>query len=101
MQKIVVKQGQSVLDIAIVYTGDVKESFKIAVINNISITDELFPGQILEVPAVVNKRIVELFRDYNQPATAIMESKFIIDDNEEIIPEGIGFWAIEKNFIVS
>lgn len=99
MQTIVVKQGQSVLDIAIVYTGDVKTSFDIAVLNGIAITDDLPAGKNLIVPDVINKNIVALFNERNQPATDLRNKK-VFGGEAETQFTGIEYWAIEKNFKV-
>ena len=96
MSSIVVKQGQSLMDIAIVYTGDVNTCFQIASLNNLSITAQLEKGQILAVPEVVNKKIVELFPEKHQPATDLSDI-----EGTEVELEGVGYWIINKNFIVS
>ncbi|CAM2904552.1 hypothetical protein [Flavobacterium frigoris] len=96
---VIVLNSQSLLDIAIRYLGTVEAALDIAVLNKISITEDLVPGQILELPNVDYgyQEIVTFFNaNKTQPATALS------DDNKAIIEgdSGIGFWTIEDNFIV-
>lgn len=95
MQTVIVKQGQSILDIAIIYTGDAVIGFDIAKLNNLSITDVLTAGQKLIVPDVIKKNIVALFDPKNQPATDVTKTG---EPGEA--PEGISYWILNKNFIV-
>jgi len=91
--------NQSLLDVAIRYFGTVEAVLAIAILNNISITQELVPGQILEIPDsdYGYQEIVTFFNvNKKQPATALTEeNKAIIEGNS-----GIGFWVIEDNFII-
>lgn len=95
MQTITVKQGQSIIDIAIIYTGDATSGFDIANLNGLAITDVLTTGQQLFVPDVIKKNIVTLFDPKNQPATDVTQTG---EPGET--PEGISYWIVNKNFIV-
>lgn len=89
----IVLEGQSLLDIAIQTGGSVECIFDLAVRNNISITDSLQAGQVLDSPTIVNKQIADYYRQRNiHPATAprVMEEKI-----------GIGNWVIGVNFQIN
>ncbi len=96
MATVKVKQGQSLLDIAVQYTGSVENAFSIALLNSISLADQLEINQELIVPEPTNRSIVALFSDKNIPASykALTEAQ---------LPEtgGIGEMIIEQTFIVN
>jgi len=95
--EITVKNNQCLPDIALQAFGSAESVFDIAEANNISITEDLNAGQILKIPAssaFVQRRVAEYYAVNGIiPATAIT--------NENQIAEGIGFWAIEYDFIIS
>ena len=98
MAQVLVIEGQSILDIAIAKCGSAEAAFEIALLNEISITEKLIPGQTLELPAVVKKDVVEYYQSKGiNPATNITSDEF----NSTIGGDGIGYWAIENDFIVS
>ena len=81
-----VLQGQSIFDIAIQELGSDEGAFDLAVLNGISVTDELTPGQELALPAIVNKAIASYYANKGiKPATV---------DNE-IISEVSRVWFEE------
>jgi len=91
----IVLEGQSLLDIAVQECGSVEAVIAIAVLNNISITDDLQVGQVLQMPAPVNKQIAQYYKSKNlKPATA-GNLDFMNQD------EGVGFWSIGNDFIIS
>lgn len=99
MQTIIVLDNQSLLDIAIRYCGTVEAVVAIAVLNNVSVTAELVPGKILQVPEqdYGYREIVAYYQDNKlQPATGLT------DQDKAIIRgrSGIGYWAIGVDFIV-
>ena len=99
MSQIIVLNDQCLLDIAIRYFGTVEAVLSIAILNNISITADLVPGQVLELPNLDfgYGEIVAFFEANKiQPATALTEENKAIIEGDS----GIGFWAIEDNFIV-
>jgi hypothetical protein len=58
--------------------------------------DELTPGAALVVPAVLNKQVANYYNVNNiRPATALSAS------DAALLHEGIGFWLVEYDFIVS
>lgn len=96
-KEIIIRPGQSVTDIAIEHAGQEDAAWTIAELNNISITEVLTAGQTLLIPDVdgnAQKRIVKVFSDNGyHPASDV-------DIDTEIL-EGIEYWGIEYDFIVS
>jgi hypothetical protein len=91
--------SQSLLDVAIRHCGTVQAVVDIAILNNISITADLVPGQLIELPSkdYGNQEVINFFVINNiDPATALTQ------DNEALTEgnSGIGFWEIGNNFIV-
>jgi len=69
--KVLVLQGQSIFDIAVIYLGSAEGAYALAAFNGISVTDVLIPGQELELPPVVSRSIAEYYSNKgSQPATA-------------------------------
>lgn len=96
---IIVLYNQTLSDVSIRYCGTVEAITEIAILNNISITSELFPGQTIEIPNKDYgfKEVVNYF-DINKvnPATALTDENAVIMEGDS----GIGFWEIENDFIV-
>ncbi len=96
-----VLHNQSLLDIAIQWTGSVANVFLIAQANGLAVSDELVAGSELTIPdtVVLDTDIKTYYTSRAiQPATAITT---IIDDNTEPKLEGIGYWIIGDDNIVS
>lgn len=99
MAKVIVQYGQTWLDIAMQEMGDVQRVIEIVQLNGRSLTDELQAGEELEVPVFEpsKRKLVALFSDpANKPASG---SNVIGGDTIE--GEGIEFWGIENDFLVS
>jgi hypothetical protein len=91
MRKITVYPGQTLADIALRYCGQLEAAFTIAHLNDVGITVPLEAGQQLTVPEPDDPRTVQLLeRGGHQPAAQVIEEG-----------QGIGYWTIEENFIVS
>jgi hypothetical protein len=91
MSSVIVQPGQTIIDLAIQYCGSVEVANELAQLNDKSITDELQVGETLLVPEVFNKRVRQVVVEQSiQPATNL-------GDDEE----GIGYWGIEYDFIIS
>ena len=96
---IIVLDNQTLLDIAIRHCGTIEALTDIAILNNISITSDLFPGQTIEIP---NKdygfqEVVNYFEiNKVNPATGLTDENTAIIEGDS----GIGFWEIENDFIV-
>lgn len=97
MNSVIVKQGQSLLDIAVRYIGNPEAFIEIANLNGLDITAVLQPGKILLIPAVENKKVISVFNSKNEPATDYLN--YELEGSEDL--EGIGYWIINKNFKVS
>lgn len=94
-----VKDRQSLLDIALQVCGSIEAVMSIAVRNGVSVTDDLTAGTLLEYEPedVVDKRVVEIYRREGiEPATSLSR-----EDMEALSQEGIGFMAVETDFIIS
>lgn len=99
MSKITVTSRQNLLDIAIQHGGSLEAVFEMAMTNNRSITDDLNTGEELEAPAMMDQKTVQHFAVNNlQPATAITTAEIA---QQTAGGEGIEFWGIEIDFIVS
>ncbi|WP_165026829.1 hypothetical protein [Dysgonomonas sp. ZJ279] len=93
MQNIKVTQGQWLGDIAVREAGTIEALFDLAVQNNVSITDDIEIGTVLQLSSVTNRAVVNYFERYAvEPATAQIQG---------YRGEGIEFWFIERDFIVS
>jgi hypothetical protein len=91
-----VLNGQSLFDLAVQEAGDIEAVFDFAGANAISITDELVVGTVLVVPAMVNKQVADYYRVNGiNPATALNAT------DAGLMHEGIDFWFVEFDFIVS
>ena len=91
MSSVVVRPGQTLADIAVEHLGGMERVFDLATLNGLAITDELTPGQSLELPEIENSR-AKRFHDArtNSPAANIGET----------VRDGIGFWTIGDTFEV-
>jgi hypothetical protein len=89
---------QNMFDIAVQLYGDLSGVFQLAKDNSKDMTTELLPGEVLKSrKEVINKLIVDYYRGRNiKPATGLSP-----EENEQLKPEGIDYWAIEVDFIVS
>jgi hypothetical protein len=91
--------NQSLLDVAIRHYGTVGAVADIAILNNISITQDLVPGQMFEIPNTdySNQEVINYFSiNKADPATGVAKI-----DLETITPKlGIGTMRIGTTFIV-
>lgn len=95
MQTIKAGEGQTLIDIAMQYMGNSKRAMELSALNELSLTADLLPGQLIKVlsPAVEDKKKVDEFTKWKLcPASG---------DQTVIKPEGIGFWIIGIDFKVS
>ena len=94
-----VLDGQTLLDIAIQLCGSAEAAYDIALLNGLCISDDLVVGRELMIPDVLNKQINSYYTSKDlRPATGISLTSSI-----DIPPalQGIGYWAIETEFIIS
>lgn len=97
--KITALHNQTLLDVAIRHCGTVEAVADIAILNNISITQDLIPGQLIELPNkdYGNQEVVNFFASNKiDPATALTDEHTALTEGNS----GIGFWEIGNNFIV-
>lgn len=91
-----VAEGQTIFDVAIQRLGSCEAAFKLALLNKLSVTDELTPGLSLMLPEPWDN---DIFNYYTNKAL-IPRTEALAEENE-ILNEGIGYWAIDVDFIVS
>jgi hypothetical protein len=98
MQRIKVKYNQTNLDIALMAFGDAEKVFDLPNLNNASITDDLEVGVVIEnIPiAEFNKKGIAATMNKQQFIPASKK-----DNYENLHPEGVDYWAIESDFIIS
>jgi len=88
-------KGQSLFDVACICLGAAEAAIQIALLNGISVTDDLVVGQELKLPDVVNRDIVSYYANNGlNPATGIT-------DTEVERLGGLGYMALGIDFIVS
>lgn len=91
----IVYQGQSFIDKVLETTGSSENAFEMALLNGFSLTDDVVIGQELQSSRVTRKGVVAIFKKDNRPASALRNNYDAVVENE-----GIGYMAIESNFIV-
>lgn len=101
--KAVVLDCQSLLDIAVQELGDISGVFELAEKAGLSLTEELETGLEMELPAVAaDKQVAAYYASrWIRPATAITIDSTSGPGGGELLLEGIEFWGIEYDFIVS
>lgn len=91
--------NQTLLDISIYLFGTAIGALPIAIANNISLTDDLEVGAVLNIPIESDFR-QRLVAEYFQ-SNSIKPSTGITTIEKEIeLPSGIDYWAIEVDFEV-
>ena len=96
MQTIKINEGQTLLDVAIQHTGDASRAFEIALANGLNFSDDLEIGTVVLVPeaSVENKKNVA---DFVKTNTTPASKK----DDTGLLLEGVDYWAIGDEFIIS
>jgi len=88
--------GQTWVDMVLQQLGDEHKLFDLVDLNGTGITDDLIPGTVIECPAYdLDKKAIINILQVKRPA-----SEKIIPPGEPQ-PEGIEYWAIELDFVVS
>lgn len=95
---ITVTNNQSMMDVAIQNCGSFEAAFDLAMLNDISLTDDLSAGASLTETAISNNDVVVAYNAAHVcPATAVTTDEI----NEALgVEEGIEFWAIQIDFEV-
>lgn len=87
----IVQAGQSLADIAIQYLGNVSALPALAMLNGLAMTDQVEPGTRLQLPAAATPAVVNYMSTGGfAPASNVQDEL-----------EGIGYWGIEYDFIVT
>jgi hypothetical protein len=89
-----VLSGQSIFDLAIQSAGSAEAAFEMALLNGVSITDDL-AGMELTEPAPMNRLAVNYYKQ-----NGILPATSDLPDFEAPEREGIGYWAIGNDFII-
>ncbi|HCM34128.1 hypothetical protein [Chryseobacterium sp.] len=90
------QQGQNFLDLIIQQSGSFDEVINAAVLNDMSLTDNIAIGTEIKNKNIQDEDNVNLFNQNNKPATALRNT-----DEDLSSQDGIGYWIIEETFIVS
>jgi hypothetical protein len=85
---------QSLFDIAILAGGSIESVFDIALQNDLSITGEMSAGQTIDISGIEGNQITDYYR-----VKGIMPTTF--SSKEIFTLSGLGYMALEENFIVS
>lgn len=96
--RVTVRDRQSVFDLALRWGGDAEAAFAIAEANDVSVSEQIVPGTEIEVPSVMERRVVEYYeRNRIEPATidedtnyliTYMEEDIITNENENMVENG-------------
>lgn len=93
--KKVVEHNQSIYDVVTQHFGTMDSLFEFATLNNLSITDDLVYGSEVDIGSPINNEVINTYIEKNIiPATDL-------DKDQELLPEGIGYWTIGIDFKVS
>lgn len=97
MGTIIVKDRQTLLDIALQTSGSVEAVMELAIANGRSVTAVLEDGDELTVAGVADATVVNRYEINGIfPATEASD-----EERSAMAYEGIGFMAIENDFVVS
>lgn len=84
-KKLTIKHNQSLLDLSVQSFGTMEALMESAFLNNLSVTDELIEGEVLELPEF-NKGQTEIIDYYNKrqikPVTALTDADFALIEIE-------------------
>ncbi len=96
--EVTVEAGQNIFDLVIQVYGDLSGLKNMADDNDLGLTDDINAGATLKTRSDVDNQLVVDYLNGKgiKPATALTDT-----ETEELTPEGIGYWQIEYDFIVS
>lgn len=98
MKTVIVKSGQTLLDIALQEKGSIEAIEEIAALNGLSVTEELEAGKTLLVPVNTWNKLVENYCKDNDVSSATA----LTDDNlHDMWRGGIGFMVVEDDFEIA
>ncbi len=87
-------QGQSFFNKVLEQTGDLENSIEMALLNNISITEDVVIGDRLTSASITNNYVADYFSE-RKPANKTLKADVLTPTN------GIGYMKIETTFKVS
>lgn len=91
MQNIEVKNNQSVADVATEHNGSAEKALELALLNDLSLTEDLQPGHVLLKSSQGSSEVVNFFiREMKSPATKASED----------LQTGIDFMKIGIDFTI-
>ncbi len=98
MKRIIeIGEGQCLIDVAMQYCGNALRVFDIAALNDLlSITDIIEPGTLISIPEtwIEDQKAEAVYSDTGlYPAS--------VDEVQAEILDGIDYWIIEEDFVVS
>lgn len=92
-----VASGQNIFDIAIQLYGNIEGIKHLVKENGIGLTDDVEPGVPVKSDKEIDRLVVDYLNGRNiKPATGMSAEEANI-----ITPEGIGYWAVGIDFVVS
>ena len=90
-----IKQGQSFFDKVMQFTGSFENALENAILNDVSITDDVVVGASLKYGKITNRMVTTSIHPTKEPATgAVYEEAVASGDN------GVGDMIIGSTFIV-
>lgn len=96
MKQIRVLDRQSLLDVAIQQSGSMEASLSLASANGLSLTDDLRAGEALTAVGEVDPETVARYAaEHICPATALNA------EAQGLWQEGVGYWRVEEDLMVS
>lgn len=97
MPTIKINEGQTLLDIAVQHCGNVEKAFELALANGLDFNEDLVIGDemVTGEVAVEKRKLVELFKN------KILVPASKKDDYETMQLEGVDYWSIGTEFIIS
>lgn len=96
---IIVLHNQSLADVALQYCGTMESIFTIALLNGISVTATLEPGQEIHIPNIDYgyKEVINYYKNKKiEPATNVTAEQ----ETVTVTPGGIGEMIIQNTFII-
>lgn len=96
MREIIVISGQTLHDLVIQECGRTEMLFPTAEVNDLSISEPLKPGAAITIPENEENAVSQFYATRAlKPANGWNETE------QDAALEGIGYWVIEADFIVS
>lgn len=97
MKEVKILYAQTLIDIAMQELGSAERAMELAIINNISLTEELTAGTYILVPSevITDDTAKEIIKKFTVPG--LKPASFVTANSDD---DGIEFWGIEETFEV-